>query len=169
MAENAGGVHCLKYGLTVNNVLGLRVLTMDGELLELGGATLDDPGYDLMALLCGSEGMLGVVTEVTVRLLPTPPQRAVLLVAFANLTDAANAVSQIINAGIIPAGLEMMDQLAISAAEDFVHAGYPLDAAAILLCELDGDEIELDNGNTIRLSEAFDVNSLAFGLVFGGL
>lgn len=149
VAENAGGVHCLKYGLTVNNVLGLRVLTMDGELLELGGATLDDPGYDLMALLCGSEGMLGVVTEVTVRLLPTPPQRAVLLVAFADLTDAANAVSQIINAGIIPAGLEMMDQLAISAAEDFIHAGYPRDAAAILLCELDGDEVELEE--SVRL------------------
>jgi len=143
VAENSGGVHCLKYGLTVNNVLGLRMVTMQGEVLEFGGATLDAPGYDLLALLCGSEGMLGVVTEVTVRLLPQPADRAVLLVAFDDLAKAADAVGQIISAGIIPAGLEMMDQLAIAAAEDFVHAGYPRDAAAILLCELDGTELAL--------------------------
>ena len=143
VAENSGGVHCLKYGLTVHNVLAVEVLTADGETLHLGGLTPDVPGYDLLALFIGSEGLLGIVVEVTVRLLPVPESTVVLLAAFARVSSAADAVSAIIAAGIIPAGLEMMDRLAIEAAEDFVHAGYPRDAAAILLCELDGGEAEL--------------------------
>jgi len=144
VAENSGGVHCLKYGLTVHNVLGLRVLTIEGETLVLGGATLDAPGYDLLALMNGSEGMLGIVTEVTVRLLPRPAAKRVILAGFAALDSAGDAVSRIISAGIIPAGLELMDRLAIAAAEDFVHAGYPREAEAILLCELDGSEAEVE-------------------------
>jgi glycolate oxidase len=151
VAENSGGVHCLKYGLTVNNVIGLRALTMDGEWLELGGRALDDVGYDLLAVLCGSEGMLAIVTEVTVRLLPEPPARHLLQAAFHDVGSAAATVAGIISAGIIPAGLEMMDQLAIRAAEEFVHAGYPTDAAAILLCEIDGTSEELEaNEKLIR-------------------
>ncbi|NJN51127.1 MAG: FAD-binding protein [Gammaproteobacteria bacterium] len=143
VAENSGGVHCLKYGLTVNNVVGLNVLTLDGDELVLGGATLDAPGFDLLALMNGSEGMLGIVTQVTVRLLPTPEAKAVLLAAFATLEAAADAVSEVIAAGIVPAGLEMMDRIATAAAEAFVGAGYPLDAAAILLCELDGAGVDV--------------------------
>ena len=142
VAENSGGVHCLKYGLTVHNVIGLKVRTIEGDALELGGKGFDYPGYDLLALLCGSEGMLGVVTEVTVRLLPEAPQKVVLLAAFSTLESAAGAVSRIIGEGVTPAGLEMMDQLTLRAAEDFAGAGYPKDAAAILLCELDGDATE---------------------------
>ncbi len=142
VAENSGGVHCLKYGLTVHNVIGLKVRTIEGDVLELGGKGLDYPGYDLLALLCGSEGMLGVVTEVTVRLLPEVPQKVVLLAAFSTLESAAGAVSRIIGEGVTPAGLELMDQLTLRAAEDFAGAGYPKDAAAILLCELDGDATE---------------------------
>ena len=145
VAENSGGVHCLKYGLTVHNVLGLKVLTIEGDELTLGGATLDSPGYDLLAVMNGSEGMLGVVTEVTVRLLPTPAAKRLVLAAFATLETAADAVGAIIAAGIVPAGLEMMDARAISAAEAFVGAGYPTDAAAILLCELDGATDEVDD------------------------
>lgn len=144
VAENAGGVHCLKYGLTVHNVLAAEVVLMDGEVIEIGGETLDQPGYDLMAAFIGSEGMLGVVTEITVRLLPTPPTAKVLMAAFESVEEAASAVAGIIAAGIIPAGLEMMDTPAIIAAEDFVQAGYPRDAAAILLCELDGTQPEVD-------------------------
>jgi glycolate oxidase len=143
VAENSGGVHCLKYGLTVHNVVGLKVLTIAGEEHRLGGATLDAPGLDLLALLHGSEGMLGIVTEVTVRLLPEPPCKRVLLAAFDRVESAADAVAAVITAGIIPAGLEMMDQLAVNAAEQYVHVGYPLDAAAILLCELDGGDAEV--------------------------
>lgn len=143
VAENSGGVHCLKYGLTVHNVVGLKVLTSAGEELCLGGAMLDAPGFDLLALLNGSEGMLGIVTQVTVRLLPEPPCKQVLLAAFPRVESAADAVAAVITAGIIPAGLEMMDRLAVSAAEQYVHAGYPLDAAAILLCELDGGDAEV--------------------------
>lgn len=138
VAENAGGVHCLKYGLTVHNILKLEVLTVGGESLTVGSDSLDSPGYDLMALFTGSEGMLGIVTEVTVRLLPKPECVQLLLAAYDSVTTAGKSVSEIIAAGIIPAGLEMMDAPAIRAAEEFVHAGYPLDAAAILLCELDG-------------------------------
>ncbi len=145
VAENSGGVHCLKYGLTVHNVLGLKFVTMAGELCELGGAALDEPGLDLLALMHGSEGMLGVIVEVTVRLLPTPPVVRVLLADFASVEAAANAVAEVIGAGIVPAGLEMMDALAIQAAEDFVHAGYPRDAEAILLCELDGMDEEVEH------------------------
>ncbi len=143
VAENSGGVHCLKYGLTVHNVLGLRVLAMDGELLEIGGATLDSPGYDLLALMTGSEGLLGVIVEVTVKLLPKPERAQVVLAAFDDVVKAGAAVGDIISAGIIPGGLEMMDNPAIRAAEAFVHAGYPVDAAAILLCELDGTNEEV--------------------------
>jgi glycolate oxidase len=143
VAENAGGVHCLKYGLTVHNVLKLRVYTIDGELLEIGSEGLDSAGYDLLALFTGSEGMLGVITEVTVKLLPKPELAQVVMAAFATVAQAANAVNEIIAAGIVPAGLEMMDSLSIQAAEDFVHAGYPLDAEAMLLCESDGTPEEV--------------------------
>lgn len=143
VAENAGGVHCLKYGLTLHNVLGVRMVTIDGELLELGGKAFDDEGLDLLALINGSEGMLGVIVEVTVKLLPTPKRAQVVLAAFDSVETAGLAVAQIIAHGLIPAGLEMMDTLAIRAAEDFVHAGYPVDAAAILLCELDGGNEEV--------------------------
>ena len=143
VAENSGGVHCLKYGLTVHNVLALKLVTADGELLEIGGEALDSPGYDLLALLIGSEGMLGVVVEVTIRLLPMPERAQVVLAAYDDVEKAGQAVGDIIAAGIIPAGLEMMDGPAIKAAEDFVHAGYPTDAAAILLCEVDGTEQEV--------------------------
>ena len=143
VAENAGGVHCLKYGLTVHNLLKVRAYTMDGELLELGSEALDAAGYDLLALFTGSEGMLGVITEVTVKLLPKPQLAQVVMAGFATVAEAGNAVGEIIAAGIIPAGLEMMDRLSIKAAEDFVHAGYPLDAEAILLCESDGTPEEV--------------------------
>jgi glycolate oxidase len=143
VAENSGGVHCLKYGLTVHNILKLKVITADGELITLGGDAYDSPGYDLLALFTGSEGMLGIVAEVTVRLLPRPERVQVMLGAFNSVTAAGATVGAIIGAGIIPAGLEMMDQLAIRAAEDFVHAGYPVDAVAILLCEVDGTNEEV--------------------------
>jgi glycolate oxidase len=143
VAENSGGVHCLKYGLTVHNILMLKMVTMEGELLIIGAETLDSPGYDLLALMCGSEGMLGVIVEVTVKLLAKPERAQVVLAAFNDVVKAGEAVGSIIAAGIIPAGLEMMDRLAIQAAEDFVHAGYPLDAEAILLCELDGTNAEV--------------------------
>jgi len=143
VAENSGGVHCLKYGLTVHNIQSIRIVTIDGELLEIGCEGLDAPGYDLLALMTGSEGMLGVIVEVTVKLLPKPDRAQVMLAAFDNVVKAGAAVGNIISAGIIPAGLEMMDRLAIQAAEDFVHAGYPRDAEAILLCELDGTNEEV--------------------------
>ena len=146
VAENSGGVHCLKYGLTVHNILKLEVVLMSGESVTIGADALDMPGYDLLALMTGSEGMLGVVTEVTVRLLPKPAVARVILAAFDDLAMAGNAVAAIIGAGIIPAGLEMMDNPAIRAVEDFVHAGYPRDAAALLLCELDGTESEVEAG-----------------------
>ncbi len=145
VAENSGGVHCLKYGLTVHNVLGVRLQTIEGDELVLGGATLDTPGYDLLAVINGSEGMLGVVTEVTVRLLPIPSAKRLVLAAFANVESAAAAVGAIIASGVVPAGLEMMDARAIAAAEAFVHAGYPTDAAAILLCEIDGSDGDVDD------------------------
>lgn len=144
VAENAGGVHCLKYGLTVHNILALEVVSAQGELLTIGGPALDSPGYDLLALMTGSEGLLGVIVEVTVKLLPKPQCAAVLMAAFANVETAGSAVAKIIADGVIPGGLEMMDNAAIRAAEDFVHAGYPCDAAAILLCELDGTREEVD-------------------------
>lgn len=143
VAENAGGVHCLKYGLTVHNLLKVQVLTIEGERLTLGSDALDSPGFDLLALFTGSEGMLGIITEVTVKLLPKPQVAKVLLASFDSVEKAGAAVADIIAAGIIPGGLEMMDNLAIRAAEDFIHAGYPVDAEAILLCELDGVEADV--------------------------
>ena len=140
IAENAGGVHCLKYGLTVHNVLQLKLLTVAGEDITLGGGGLDSAGFNIQSLLVGSEGMLGVVTEITVKLLPRPERISALLAAFDSVAQAGQAVSDIISAGIIPAGLEMMDNLAIRAAEDYAGAGYPRDAAAILLVEIDGSE-----------------------------
>jgi len=137
VAENSGGVHCLKYGLTVHNVLGIKFLTIEGEIIELGGETLDTPGYDLLALMHGSEGLLGVVVEVTVKLLPKPEIAQVVLAAFNDVEKAGQGVADIIAAGIVPAGLEMMDRLAIEAAEAFANVGYPA-VEAILLCELDG-------------------------------
>ncbi|MDX2316196.1 MAG: FAD-linked oxidase C-terminal domain-containing protein [Gammaproteobacteria bacterium] len=143
VAENAGGLHCLKYGLTVHNILALEILTIDGERLTIGAQSLDAAGYDLLALLTGSEGLLAIIVEITVRLLPKPECARVLLAAFDDVGAAGAAVGHIIAEGIIPAGLEMMDNAAIRAADAFVHAGYPTDAAAILLCELDGTESEV--------------------------
>lgn len=143
VAENSGGVHCLKYGLTVHNLLSVRMLTMDGELLEIGCDGFDAPGLDLLAVVTGSEGLLGVIVEVSVKLLPRPPHVEVVMAGFDSVVAAANAVSDVISRGILPAGMEMMDRLAIRAAEDFVHAGYPRDAEALLLCELDGEADEV--------------------------
>lgn len=143
VAENSGGVHCLKYGLTVHNIQQLKIITMEGELLTIGGGGLDAPGYDLLALLTGSEGLLGIIVEVTVKLLPLPQRAQVMLAAFDSVEQAGEAVANIIANGIIPAGLEMMDNPAIRAAEAFVHASYPVESAAILLCELDGTNEEV--------------------------
>ena len=138
VAENAGGVHCLKYGLTVHNVQKINVVTIDGTKATIGSDALDAPGYDLLALMTGSEGMLGVTTEVTVKLVPKPQLARVVMASFDDIERAGEAVANIIGAGIVPAGLEMMDKLATEAVEDFVHAGYDLNAEAILLCESDG-------------------------------
>jgi len=138
VAENAGGVHCLKYGLTVHNVRRVRGVTMEGDVVEFGSEALDAPGYDLLALVNGSEGLLAVITEITVKLCPKPQAAHVALAAFDDLEKAGAAVAAVIGAGIIPAGLEMMDRPATRAVEQFVHAGYPLDAAAVLLVEADG-------------------------------
>ena len=143
VAENSGGVHCLKYGLTVHNVLRLRVVSIEGEIFEIGSEAPDAPGYDLLALLIGSEGMLGVVTEVTVKLVPKPELAQVVMASFAEVGKAGEAVAAIIAAGIIPAGLEMMDKAATAAVEPYVNAGYDLSAAAILLCESDGTPEEV--------------------------
>ena len=143
VAENSGGVHCLKYGLTVHNILQLRVITMAGESLEIGGAGLDAPGYDLLALMTGSEGMLGIVTEIMVKLTPSPEKAQVVMAAFDDIRKAGNAVANVIGAGIIPAGMEMMDRIATRAVEEYVHVGYNLEAAAILLCEADGTAEEV--------------------------
>lgn len=153
VAENSGGVHCLKYGLTVHNVTGLTILTIDGERLEIGGARLDSRGYDLLALLNGSEGMLAVIIEAQLRLLPIPQHKCVMLAGFAEVGAAARAVSAIVASGVIPAGLEMMDKLAIHAAEDYAQAGYPLDVEAILLVELDGsvEEVRHLQGELTRM------------------
>ncbi len=138
VAENSGGVHCLKYGLTVHNIQQIKMLTFDGELHTIGGSGLDAAGYDLLALMTGSEGLLGIIVEVTVKLLPRPDTVQVLLASFDDIADAGNSVANVIAEGIIPAGLELMDNAAIRAAEDFIHAGYPIDAAAVLICEIDG-------------------------------
>ncbi len=143
VAENSGGVHCLKYGLTVHNVLRVRALTITGDIVEFGNAALDAPGYDLLALVTGSEGLLVLLTEITVRLTPKPELAQVVIASFADVRRAGDAVASIIAAGIIPAGLEMMDQKAIRAVEPYVHAGYDMDAEAILLCESDGTPEEV--------------------------
>ena len=144
VAENSGGVHCLKYGLTVHNVLRVKGYTIQGEAVEFGSEALDSPGYDLLALVIGSEGLLAVTTEVTVRLLPKPESARVVMASFADVQAAGNAVAAVIAAGIVPAGLEMMDQPATRAVEQFVNAGYDLEAAAILLCESDGSAAEVE-------------------------
>lgn len=144
VAENAGGVHCLKYGLTVHNVLGVRGFTVGGEPFAAGGLVFDSPDADLLALVHGSEGQLVVITEIDLRLRPIPSHKRVVLAGFGSVVDAAEAVADVISAGVLPAGLEMMDALAVQAAEDFVQAGYPRDAAAILLAEIDGTEAEAD-------------------------
>ncbi len=145
VGENAGGVHCLKYGLTTNNVLGVEMVLINGDVIRLGGAHLDSDGYDLLGLMVGSEGMLGVVTEVTVRLLKRPEAARAVLIGFPTSEDGGNCVADIISAGIIPGGIEMMDKLAIEAAEDFVNVGYPRDAGALLIVELDGPAAEIDH------------------------
>src|SRR5215204_1736137 len=145
VAENSGGVHCLKYGLTTNNVFGVELVLMTGEIVRLGGKHLDAQGYDLLGLVTGSEGLLGVVTEVTVRILKKPETARAILVGFPRAEDAGECVARIIGAGIIPGGMEMMDRPAIHAVEEFVHAGYPLDVEALLIVELDGPAAEVDH------------------------
>jgi glycolate oxidase len=142
VAENSGGVHCLKYGMTAHNVLGLKMVLMNGEVIELGGKALDMPGYDLLGLAVGSEGLLGVVTEVTLRLLVKPQAAQAVLLGFATVESAAQCVADVIAHGIIPAGMEMMDRPAIHAAEDFLSAGYPRDVDALLIVEVDGPQEE---------------------------
>lgn len=145
VAENSGGVHCLKYGLTTNNVLGCEIVTMDGEVLRIGGRQIESAGLDLLGVVVGSEGLLGVVTEVTVRILPRPETARALLIGFPTVESAGQCVADTIAAGIIPAGMEMMDAPAIRAAEAFVQVGYPLDVAALLIVELDGPAAECDH------------------------
>jgi glycolate oxidase len=145
VAENSGGVHCLKYGMTANNVLGCELVLITGEIVRLGGKHLDAGGYDLLGIVTGSEGLLGVVTEITVRILKKPEAARAVLVGFASSEDAGECVSRIIGAGIIPGGMEMMDKPAIHAVEEFVHAGYPLDVEALLIVELDGPLAEVDH------------------------
>ena len=162
VAENSGGVHCLKYGLTTHNLLSVTVVTIEGEVMTFGNQGLDSVGPDLLALITGSEGMLGIVTEVTVKLLPLPQSTKVTMAAFHTVDDAANAVSAVIAAGIIPAALEMMDSPAIIAAEAFVKAGYPTDAQALLLCELDGtpEEVAAYTQKVGSIFEAFNPMSI---------
>jgi glycolate oxidase len=145
VAENSGGVHCLKYGLTTNNVLGVELVLIDGTVVRLGGKHLDSEAYDLLGITVGSEGLLGVVTEVTVRILKKPTTARAVLVGFPSNETAGDCVAKIIGAGIIPGGMEMMDRPAIHATEDFVHAGYPLDVEALLIVELDGPAAEVDH------------------------
>jgi glycolate oxidase len=145
VAENSGGVHCLKYGMTTNNLLGCELVLMTGEIVRIGGKHLDAGGYDLLGVITGSEGLLGVVTEITVRILKKPECARAVLVGFCSSEDAGECVSKIIGAGIIPAGMEMMDAPAIHAVEQFVHAGYPLDVEALLIVEVDGPHAEADH------------------------
>ncbi len=142
VAENSGGVHCLKYGMTAHNVLGLKIVLMSGEVIELGGKALDSPGYDLLGLAVGSEGLLGVVSEITLRLLVKPQAAQAVLIGFSEVEQAARCVAEVIAHGIIPAGMEMMDRPAIHAAEDFLDIGYPRDVDALLIVEVDGPEQE---------------------------
>ena len=152
VAENAGGVHCLKYGLTTNNILGAELVLIDGSVVRLGGKHLDSEAYDLLGVITGSEGLLGVVTEITVRIIRKPEMARAILLGFPSVQAAGNCVAAVIGAGIIPGGMEMMDAPAMRAAEDFVHAGYPLDAQALLIVEVDGPEAEVDDV-VIRVDE----------------
>jgi glycolate oxidase len=163
VAENSGGVHCLKYGLTLHNIVKIKGFTMDGEAVEFGSDALDTPGYDLMSLVVGSEGMLAVVTEVTVKLIPKPMLARCIMASFDDIPKAGDAVAAVIAAGIIPAGLEMMDKPMTAAVEDYVHAGYDLDAAAILLCESDGtpDEVEEEIGRMTQVLTAAGATKIA--------
>ena len=173
VAENSGGVHCLKYGLTTNNVLGVEMVTIEGEIIQLGGKHFDSSGYDLLGVMVGSEGMLGVVTEVTVRILPKPPGARALLIGFSTVEGAGECVAAVIGGGIIPGGMEIMDRPAVAAAEAFVHAGYPLDCEALLIVELDGCDAEVDHliaeveaiadrhGATSRRTSQSEVGALA--------
>lgn len=169
VAENSGGVHCLKYGLTTNNVLGVEMVMMNGEIVRLGGKHLDSGGLDLLGVITGSEGLLGVITEVTVRILKKPETARALLIGFPTMIDAGNCVADVIAAGIIPGGMELMDKQIIHAAEDFVHAGYPLDVEGLMVVELDGPDAEVNylverveeianaaNASYIRISENED-------------
>jgi glycolate oxidase len=162
VAENSGGVHCLKYGVTTNNLLGAEIVLMDGEVLRLGGKHLDSEGYDLLGVVTGSEGLLGVVTEVTVRILRKPAVARAVLIGFDSVEAGGQCVADIIASGIIPGGMEMMDRPAIHAAEEFCHAGYPLDAEALLIVELDGDAIEVDHliGRVERIATSAGATSL---------
>ena len=173
IAENSGGVHCLKYGLTVHNLLEVTFVTIDGELMTMGSECYETPGFDILALLTGSEGMLAVMVEAKVKLLPKPSHKEVILAAFDKIDEAGTAVANIIAGGVIPAGLEMMDNAIINAAENFCHAGYPTDAAAILLCELDGygdslqweidqvtQQCELANAVSVRKAQDADEQEL---------
>ena len=174
VAENSGGVHCLKYGLTTNNVLGVEIVLMDGEVIRLGGRHLDPAGLDLLGVVVGSEGLLGIVTEVTVRILPRPEGARALLIGFPSVEGAGQCVADVIAAGIIPAGMEMMDRPAIHAAEAFVEVGYPLDVEALLIVELDGVGAECDhlvdkvaeiaraNGSTTLRQSADDAERMGF-------
>ena len=163
VAENSGGVHCLKYGLTLHNVLKVRGFTMEGEPIEFGGDALDAPGYDLMSVVVGSEGMLAVITEVTVKLVPKPQLARCIMASFDDLRKAGDAVAAVIAAGIIPAGLEMMDKPMTAAVEDFVHAGYDLTAEAILLCESDGtpEEVEEEIGRMTAVLRSAGATGIA--------
>jgi glycolate oxidase len=145
VAENSGGVHCLKYGMTANNLLGCELVLMTGEIVRLGGKHLDAGGYDLLGVVTGSEGLLGVVTEITVRILKKPQSARAALIGFTKSEDGGECVAKIIGSGIIPGGMEMMDRPAIHAVEEFVHAGYPLDVEALLIVELDGPRAEVDH------------------------
>jgi glycolate oxidase len=162
VAENSGGVHCLKYGLTVHNVLRVRMVTIEGDVVELGSEALDAPGLDLLSAFIGSEGMLGIVTEVTVKLVPKPACARVIMASFDDVVTGGNAVAKVIAAGIIPAGLEMMDRTSSRMVEPFVHAGYDTDAAAILLCEADGtlEEVEEEIARMTAVLEAAGASAI---------
>ena len=162
VAENSGGVHCLKYGVTTNNILGLEMVLMDGEIIRLGGRHLDSEGYDLLGVMTGSEGLLGVITEITVRILPKPEAARALLIGFPTTEAAGHCVGDVIGGGIIPAGMEMMDKFATHAAEEFCHAGYPLDAEALLIVELDGPAVEVDHliGRVEAIAKACGASSI---------
>jgi glycolate oxidase len=163
VAENSGGVHCLKYGLTLHNILKVRGFTMDGEPIEFGSDALDSPGYDLLSIVIGSEGMLAVTTEVTVKLIPKPILARCIMASFDDVRKAGDAVAAVIAAGIIPAGLEMMDKPMTAAVEDYVHAGYDLTAEAILLCESDGtlEEVEEEIGRMSAVLSAHGATAIA--------